>query len=204
MRDSHPHVVRLVEGIAGTVDMHMDLAVRFDYGEIVPWLTSTDGLIRMTAGPDAVALWHLVDPVGHDLHTVADFTVPRGAALPLHLRLVPLPRGAAPSARRLLRHQPDGRLLEGVGRPCAPTRAPYRDAVVRSLITLKALTYEPTGGIVAAATTSLPEAIGGQPELGLPLLLVARRHAHLGVAHARGLLRRGHGLARLAAARRGR
>ena len=103
--------------MSGTVDMHMDLAVRFDYGEIVPWLTSTDGLIRMTAGPDAVALWHLVDPVGHDLHTVADFTVREGQRFPVHLRLVPLARGAAATARRLLRHQPDRRLLEGVGGP---------------------------------------------------------------------------------------
>src|SRR6201996_6985818 len=66
IRDANPHVVRLVEGIAGTVDMHMDLAVRFDYGQVLPWVTSSDGLVRLTAGPDAVALWHRVDPVGHD------------------------------------------------------------------------------------------------------------------------------------------
>src|SRR5580658_1483516 len=78
MRDSHPHVVRQVEGIAGSVDMHMDLTLRFDYGEVIPWVTSSNGLIRMTAGPDAVAMWHLVDTVGQDMHTVADFTVAQG------------------------------------------------------------------------------------------------------------------------------
>jgi len=82
MRDTHPHVVRLVEGLAGTVDMHMDLTVRFDYGEIVPWLTSTDGLIRMTAGPDAVALWHLVDPVGATCTRWPTSPCARGSASP--------------------------------------------------------------------------------------------------------------------------
>ena len=109
--------------------MHMDLTVRFDYGEIVPWVTSTDGLIRMTAGPDAVALWHLVEPVGRDMRTVADFTVQRGAALPVHLRLVPLARAAPAAARRVLRHQPHRRLLEGVVGPVHLRRA---DGATRS------------------------------------------------------------------------
>ena len=85
VRDNHPHVVRSVEGVSGTVDMHMDLAVRFDYGEIVPWVTSSEGLTRLTAGPDSVALWHRVDTVGKDLHTVADFTVTEKQRYPFTL-----------------------------------------------------------------------------------------------------------------------
>ena len=178
------------EGVSGTVDMHMELAVRFDYGEVVPWVTSHDGLIRLTAGPDSVALWHQVQTTrqGHAhrgrLHRDGE------RALSLHAGLVPVPRRAAPAVRQLLRRRISPRRAGASGPPSARTTGPYRDAVVRSLITLKALTYEPTGGIVAAPTTSLPETLGGQPQLGLPLLLAARRHAHPGVAHARRLPRR--------------
>ncbi len=160
MRDSHPHVVRLVEGVSGTVDMHMDLAVRFDYGEIVPWLTSTGGLIRMTAGPDAVALWHLVDPVGHDLHTEADFTVREGSRFPFTFVWFPSHEEPPPPLDAYYAINLTDAYWKEWSSRCT-YEGPYRDAVVRSLITLKALTYEPTGGIVAAATTSLPEAIGG-------------------------------------------
>jgi GH15 family glucan-1,4-alpha-glucosidase len=160
MRDSHPHVVRLVEGVSGTVDMHMDLAVRFDYGEIVPWLTSTDGLIRMTAGPDAVALWHLVDPVGHDLHTEADFTVREGSRFPFTFVWFPSHEEPPPPLDAYYAINLTDVYWKEWSNRCT-YEGPYRDAVVRSLITLKALTYEPTGGIVAAATTSLPETIGG-------------------------------------------
>src|SRR3984957_16450394 len=160
MRDSHPHVVRLVEGVAGTVDMHMDLAGRFDYGEIVPWVTSTDGLIRMTAGPDAVALWHLVDPVGHDFHTEADFAVREGQRYPFTFVWYPSHEEPPPPLDAYYAiNLTDAYWKEWAAR--CNFEGPYRDAVVRSLITLKALSYEPTGGIVAAATTSLPEAIGG-------------------------------------------
>ena len=160
MRDTHPHVVRLVEGVSGSVDMHMDLTVRFDYGEIVPWLTSDDGLIRMTAGPEAVALWHMVEPVGRDLHTLADFTVEKGQRFPFTLVWFPSHEDPpAPLDAFYAINLTDAYWKEWCAR--CTYEGPYRDAVVRSLITLKALTYEPTGGIVAAATTSLPEAIGG-------------------------------------------
>ena len=74
-REGNPQLMRCIEGVSGQVDMHMDLAVRFDYGSIVPWATSEDGLLRITAGPDSVALWHRVETVGKDLHTLADFSV---------------------------------------------------------------------------------------------------------------------------------
>jgi GH15 family glucan-1,4-alpha-glucosidase len=160
MRDTHPHVVRLVDGISGSVDMRMDLSVRFDYGEVVPWATSADGLLRMTAGPDAVALWHHVDPVGQDLHTVADFTVSEGQRLPFTLVWYPSHEEPPPPLDAYYAICLTDAYWKEWSAHCT-YEGPYRDEVVRSLITLKALTYEPTGGIVAAATTSLPEAIGG-------------------------------------------
>jgi GH15 family glucan-1,4-alpha-glucosidase len=160
MCDTNPQVVRLVEGLSGTVDMHMELAVRFDYGEVVPWVTSTDGLMRMTAGPDAVALWHRVEPEGRDLRTVADFTVKEGQQLPFSFFWYPSHESPPPpfDAHYAI-HLTEAHWTEWSAQ--CTYKGPYRDAVMRSLITLKALTYEPTGGIVAAATTSLPEAIGG-------------------------------------------
>ena len=116
VRDNHPHLVRSVEGISGTVDMRMELAVRFDYGQVVPWVTRQDGLTRLTAGPDSVALWHRVEAKGQDLRTVADFTVTRAPALSLHAGLAPLPRGSAAAAGQLLRRPSDRGLLDGVGR----------------------------------------------------------------------------------------
>jgi GH15 family glucan-1,4-alpha-glucosidase len=160
MRDIHPHVVRLVEGVSGTVDMHMDLVVRFDYGEVVPWVTAAEGLLRMTAGPDAVALWHRVEPVGQDMRTVADFSVVEGQQFPF--TLVWFPSHETPPPPQDAWYAiclTDAFWKEWAGQ--CTFEGQWRDAVVRSLITLKALTYEPTGGIVAAATTSLPEAVGG-------------------------------------------
>ena len=201
MRDSHPHVVRLVEGISGTVDMHMCLTVRFDYGEIVPWVTSTDGLIRMTAGPDAVALWHLVDPIGKDLSTEADFTVREGQRFPFTFVWFASHEEPPPPLDAYYAINLTDAYWKEWAEQCT-YEGPYREAVVRSLITLKALTYEPTGGIVAAATTSLPKP-SGESKLGLSLLLAARRHADAGVADARWLLRRGNGVEGLASAGRG-
>jgi GH15 family glucan-1,4-alpha-glucosidase len=160
MRDSNPHVVRLVEGIAGTVDMHMGLAVRFDYGEVVPWVTSTNGLTRMTAGPDAVALWHHVEPEGKGMQTVADFTVREGESIPFTLVWYPSHETPPPPLDATYAITLTDVYWKEWASQCT-YEGPWREAVVRSLITLKALTYEPTGGIVAAATTSLPEALGG-------------------------------------------
>ena len=95
VRDNHPHLVRSVEGVSGTVDMHMDLAVRFDYGEVVPWVTSHDGLMRLTAGPDSLALWHRVETGRQGPAHGGRLHRHREAALPLHLGVAPLARGAA-------------------------------------------------------------------------------------------------------------
>ena len=160
VRNVHPTVVRLVEGVAGHVEMRMDLTLRFGYGDTVPWVTSTEGLMRMTAGPDSVALWHMVEPEGHDLTTVADFSVSAGQRYPFTLvwhpshEAPPAPHDAVYALRLTAQYWRDW------SSRCTYDGA-WRDAVVRSLITLKALTYAPTGGIVAAATTSLPETLGG-------------------------------------------
>jgi GH15 family glucan-1,4-alpha-glucosidase len=160
VREGHPHLVRSVEGVSGTVDMRMELAVRFDYGEVVPWVTSDEGLTRLTAGPDSVALWHRVDVVGEDMRTVANFTVTENQRLPFTLVWYPSNEEPPPPLDSYYSvHLTEAYWKEWATQCCYV--GPYKDAVVRSLITLKALTYVPTGGIVAAATTSLPEALGG-------------------------------------------
>ncbi len=146
--------------MSGTVDMRMELAVRFDYGEVVPWVTSDEGLTRLTAGPDSLALWHRVDVVGEDMRTVADFTVTENQRSPFTLVWYPSNEEPPPPLDSYYSvHLTEAYWKEWATQCCYV--GPYKDAVVRSLITLKALTYVPTGGIVAAATTSLPEALGG-------------------------------------------
>jgi GH15 family glucan-1,4-alpha-glucosidase len=160
VRDNHPHLVRSVEGVSGTVDMRMDLTMRFDYGSVIPWVTTHDGLTRFTAGPDSVALWHQVDARGEGMRTVADFTVTERERYPFTLVWYPSHEDPPPPLdSHYAVHLTEAYWAEWADQCCYV--GPYRDAVVRSLITLKALTYEPTGGIVAAATTSLPEALGG-------------------------------------------
>jgi GH15 family glucan-1,4-alpha-glucosidase len=116
--------------------------------------------VRFTAGPDSLALWNRVEPVGKDLHTVADFTVNENQRFPFTLVWHPSPEEPPPPLdSHYTVHLTDAFWTEWAEQCCYD--GPYKEAVVRSLITLKALTYEPTGGIVAAATTSLPEALGG-------------------------------------------
>lgn len=159
-REGHPHLVRSIEGVSGKVDMRMELVVRFDYGDVVPWVTTHDGLTRLTAGPDSVALWHRVDAQGKDLRTVADFTVVENQRYPFTLVWYPSHEEPPPPLDSWYAvHLTEAFWTEWAQMCCYV--GPYRDAVMRSIIALKALTYEPTGGIVAAATTSLPEALGG-------------------------------------------
>ncbi|MFW6599148.1 glycoside hydrolase family 15 protein [Propionibacteriaceae bacterium Y2011] len=160
-RGQEPDLVRIVEGVSGTVEMDTQLQARFDYGHIVPWVRRTaPDQILLVAGPDALTLTTPVEIVGQDQSSGARFTVTAGDRIPFVLAHfpshLPTPRSVDPEAALVSTldfwHTWVSQLAyEGE----------WRDAVTRSLITLKALTYAPTGGIVAAATTSLPEELGG-------------------------------------------
>ena len=154
-------VVRIVEGIAGSVDMHMALRIRFDYGHIIPWVRRVDGDLGGVAGPDSVWLRTPLELDGRDFTTYADFTVRAGERVPFVLTHKPSfqPRPDAVDADDALR-QTEAYWHEWIGR--ASLDGLDAKSVRRSLIVLKALTYAPTGGIVAAATTSLPEELGGE------------------------------------------
>jgi GH15 family glucan-1,4-alpha-glucosidase len=158
--DEPPVLVRLVTGVSGTVDMSLELKIRFGYGSIVPWTVRTGDSIAATAGPDSLWLRTPIPLTGRDLGHTATFRVAAGDSIPFVLTYLPShqsepapldPFGALEQTRKFWDAWVSRCTYEG----------PYRDAVIRSLITLKALTYQPTGGIVAAATTSLPEDIGG-------------------------------------------
>ncbi|MEV4330716.1 glycoside hydrolase family 15 protein [Streptomyces sp. NPDC049597] len=161
-RDKAPDVVRIVAGVSGTVEMASVLRLRFDYGDIVPWMRRADGHRVAVAGPDSV--WLRSEPQvqtwGQQFSTCSAFTVAAGEKVAFVLTWHPShkPRPALVDPHEALRH-----CLEDWAEWSSRCRyeGPYRDAVLRSLITLKALTYAPTGGIVAAPTTSLPEEIGG-------------------------------------------
>jgi len=160
MSASTVDIVRIVECVSGRVPMHMDLRVRFDYGSIVPWVTQRDGLWHGVAGPDAVVLSTPATVEGAGKASVADFVVSEGESVPFTLAWHPShhrpPRFSDPLTA--VRRTTDW--WHRWSRKCA-YQGERRDLVMRSLITLKALTYAPTGGIAAAATTSLPEWLGG-------------------------------------------
>jgi len=160
-RGTHSDIVRLVRGERGRLRMRMELVLRFDYGRAVPWVTRLpDGALRAIAGPDMVLLRTPVEVTGKDLTTVAEFELGEGETVPFVLVHSPS-------------HQPPPEAIDVEASLSATetfwrdwssacrTDGEWQDAVVRSLITLKALTYAPTGGIVAAPTTSIPELIGG-------------------------------------------
>jgi len=152
-------VVRVVEGVSGRVPMRMELIIRGGYGVFVPWVRRVESALLATAGPDSLELRSTVETRGKGFTTVAEFTVRRGERVPFVIshfpshqpRPLPIDADAAIAETELVwrkwcaRCTYDGR---------------WGDAVKRSLVTLKALTYAPTGGIVAAATTSLPESRG--------------------------------------------
>jgi GH15 family glucan-1,4-alpha-glucosidase len=159
-RQSDPDVARVVQGVRGRVPMRMELTIRFDYGSIVPWVRHVDGALHAIAGPDSVWLRTPVPVYGQNLTTLADFTVAEGERAPFmltwHASHRPAPRRIDP-----VRALGDTEAWWGEWASGIDYVGGWQDAVIRSLLTLKALTYAPTGGIVAAPTTSLPEQLGG-------------------------------------------
>jgi GH15 family glucan-1,4-alpha-glucosidase len=160
MQRERPLLARIVQGISGEVAMRLDLVVRFDYGSIVPWVRRVDGAWRAVAGPDALELYTPVGLTGENFRTTAEFTVRRRDRVPFLMGWFPshdprpLPRGAAQLVARTTKY------WRGWSDRC-DYKGEWREEVRRSLLTLESLTYTPTGGIVAAATTSLPESMGG-------------------------------------------
>jgi len=160
--DGQSEIVRIVHGTRGSLTMHTELILRFGYGAIVPWVSKLeDGTLRAIAGPDMVLLRSPVHVKGKDMTTVGEFTISRGETIPFILTYershMPLPAAIDPTASL----EATEKFWKQWSAKCRPA-GEWSDAVRRSVITLKALTYQPTGGIVAAPTTSLPERIGGE------------------------------------------
>jgi GH15 family glucan-1,4-alpha-glucosidase len=160
LSDERWDVVRIVEGLSGTVAMRMELIVRFDYGSIVPWVRRAKDILLLTAGPDTLELAASVEVSGENMKTVAQFSVRKGQreTFVLNYRPSHFPVRARIDPARALKATE--RQWHRWSARCR-YKGRWRGPVQRSLLTLKALTYEPTGGLVAAATTSLPELLGG-------------------------------------------
>ena len=160
-RGVNSDVVRMVRGEHGRVRLRTELVLRFDYGSTVPWVSRLpDGTLRAIAGPDMVVMHTPVALRGQDLRTVGEFDVSAGQVVPFVLTHGPshLPPPQCAHAESALAAT-EAFWTEWIGH--GRTEGAWADAVNRSVLTLKALTYAPTGGIVAAPTTSLPEQIGG-------------------------------------------
>jgi GH15 family glucan-1,4-alpha-glucosidase len=159
-RTKATEVVRMVVGRRGSVPMRMQLIIRFDYGSIVPWVRRTKTGIRAIAGPDLVEVCTPLELHGENLTTVAEFSVAAGETIPFVLSWQPShePAHCPKDAEEIVRDTE--KWWQQWSAHCT-YQGRYREQVLRSLVTLKALTYAPTGGVVAAATTSLPEKIGG-------------------------------------------
>jgi GH15 family glucan-1,4-alpha-glucosidase len=161
-RGSAPDIVRIVEGIAGEVEMNAELVIRYDYGSTLPWVRRLDDDTRVVvAGPDALCFRSGVEHRGENYRTIGEFTVHEGERVPFTLTWYP--SNEDPPERI----DPEQALQDTADywtdwvEPCRYD-GPWTDVVQQALIVLKALTYAPTGGIVAAPTTSLPEKIGGE------------------------------------------
>ena len=156
-----PDIVRIVEGLRGEVEMSSELVIRFDYGSVVPWVRRLDGDTRIAvAGPDALCLRTPTETRGENMRTISDFAVRDGERVPFVLtwypsnQFPPDPVDPEQALRDTIEY------WEEWARSCT-YRGEWREAVYHSLMVVKALTYAPTGGIVAAPTTSIPEQLGG-------------------------------------------
>jgi GH15 family glucan-1,4-alpha-glucosidase len=160
-RGNASDIVRLVRGVTGKVKIRMELVIRFGFGADIPWVKRTEqGALLAICGQDMTVLRTPVETRGEDMTTVADFEVSEGQTIPFVLTYgpshLPLPEPINPA--QALQDTED--FWTGWCSRCT-YQGEHHDLVMRSLITLKALTYGPTGGIVAAPTTSLPEKLGG-------------------------------------------
>jgi len=163
--EEHVDVIRLVRGDRGRVRMTCELVMRFGYGSAVPWVRRADFGLRAVAGPDAIELHTPVALINESMRTRADFTVGTGSIVPFVLAWHPshrLEERNIDPQQRLKETDDWWRGWSGLCRLDECEKPHWNDAIIRSLITLKALTFRPTGGIVAAATTSLPEEVGGE------------------------------------------
>ena len=159
-RDKLPNLLRTVVGIRGQVQMNLELVIRFDYGSVVPWVRRTDHGISAIAGPDMLGLRTDVPLRGENLKTVATFSVAEGQRVGFDLAWYPSHRDE-PVPLDVDKEIDDTETWWREWSARCSYHGKWRDAVMRSLITLKALTFLPTGGIAAAPTTSLPEWLGG-------------------------------------------
>ncbi len=159
-RGRAPDIVRIVEGLSGRVRMRSELVIRFDFGSIIPWVHRVDGARVAIAGPDALCLRTPIESHGEEMTTVSEFTVTPGERVPFVLTWFPsheeLPGEIDPEVALA---ETEDYWLSWAGR-CSHI-GDYHEEIHQSLLLLKALTYAPTGGIVAAPTTSVPEWIGG-------------------------------------------
>ena len=159
-RGTAPDIVRIVEGVKGAVEMRSELVIRFDYGHIVPWVRRIDHARVAVAGPDGLCLRTPVEIHGEDMRTVSGFSVAGGERVPFVLTWFPshaeLPDEIDPEQALLDTES----YWHDWAHDCTH-HGDYHEEIHASLLLLKALTYQPTGGIVAAPTTSLPEWIGG-------------------------------------------
>jgi len=159
--DGEADLVRIVFGRSGKVKFHTELVIRFGYGAIVPWVSrAEDGTVHAVAGPERLVLHTPVALYGEDLKTVGEFTVSAGQSVPFVLSYGPSFESPAAPIDPFKALETTAQFWREWCSRC-PDVGPWTGAVKRSMITLKALTYAPTGGIVAAVTTSLPERLVG-------------------------------------------